>query len=119
MGKAFVWETDPETAFVELGQEYVTAIHAGIFAIAQSYTPEIENWMKANAVWTDRTGNARQGLWSDAEQIVNQSVEVIFSHGVDYGKWLELIQAGKYAIIAPALDYFAPKMWADIVRLLR
>lgn len=113
------WQTDPETAFAELGQAYADEITRGVFAICQGYAPEIENWMRANAVWVDRTGNARQSLWSDAEMVTQTTVELVLSHGVDYGKWLELLHAGKYAIIAPALDYFAPKVWADVVRMLR
>lgn len=114
----FEWESDPEQVMGTLAQDYSRAIHVGIFAIAQSYAPEIENWMRANAPWTDRTGNARQSLWSDVNEVANMTVELIMSHGVDYGKWLELLHSGRYAIITPALDHFAPKIWADVKRML-
>lgn len=114
----FEWESDPEVVFYELGTVYAETINMAVFAICQSYVPEIENWMRSNAPWTDRTGNARQSLWSDVEHVANTAVDLIMSHGVDYGKWLEIANAGQYAIITPALDYFAPKIWADIKRML-
>lgn len=114
----FEWESDPEVVFYELGTAYAETINTAVYAICQSYAPEIENWMRSNAPWTDRTGNARQSLWSDVEQVANTAVDLIMSHGVDYGKWLEIANAGRYAIITPALDYFAPKIWADIKRML-
>lgn len=114
----FHWEVPPEQAFGELGEAYVSAIHQGIQAIAQRWAPEIENWMKQNAPWTDRTGNARQTLYTETSEVVNEMVELILSHGVYYGIFLELCNAGKYAIVGPALDHFAPKIWADVRRML-
>lgn len=112
------WDVPPQTAFVELADWYASAIHRGVVAIAQKWAPIIENWMKENAPWTDRTGNARQGLHTEIVQVVNSMVRIIMSHGVDYGIWLEVRHAGRYAIVSPALDHFAPKVWADVLRLV-
>ncbi len=112
------WQKRPSEAFPELATAYVSAIHAGVVAIMQAYAPEVENWMRDNAPWTDRTGNARQGLYTALEELVNETVTLILSHGVTYGKYLELCNAGRYAIIAPALDVFAPRIWADVQRML-
>jgi len=114
----FQWVRPPEQAFSELTEAYVAAIHRGVLAIAKSYAPEIENWMKANAPWTDRTGNARQTLYTEVQQIVQSVVEIILSHGVGYGVYLELCNAGRYAIIDPAIDHFAPILWSEVVRML-
>lgn len=114
----FHWEVPPEEAFPELVAAYANAIHVGVKAIAQRWAPEIENWMQKNAPWTDRTGNARQSLYSAVEEQVNIMVNVLLSHGVYYGKYLELNNAGRYAIVNPALDHFAPKIWADVKRML-
>jgi hypothetical protein len=112
------WQNPPDQVFADLGDAYASAIHRGVFAIGQRWAPEIANWMKDNAPWTDRTGNARQTLWSDVDQVVNTMVEIIFAHGMDYGIFLELNNAGRYAIIGPALDHFAPLIWADVMRML-
>lgn len=113
-----VWDVEPDVALGELADEYIRLIHAGVRQIIQRYQPEVEAWMKANAPWTDRTGNARQTLFTEVEDFVNTAVELFMSHGVDYGIYLELDHGGVYAIIGPALDYFAPKIWADVQALL-
>jgi hypothetical protein len=112
-----VWQKTPEEAFTELAVEYEAAIHTAVRTLIQRYEPDIEAWMKQNARWTDRTGNARQALHTEVEEVLNQSVTLYLSHGVDYGVFLELSHGGAYAIIGPALDYFAPKIWADVQRL--
>ncbi len=115
---SFEWDRPPEEVFGELGEAYAQAIHNGVLQIAQRYAPEIEAWMKTNASWEDRTGNARQSLIGDVEDIANQAVILIMSHGVEYGTFLELANAGKYAVVTPALDTFIPKVWNDVKILL-
>ena len=114
---SFQWQTTPEEAFVELSEAYAQAIHEAVHAIAQRWAPEIEQWMKQNAIWTDRTGNARQTLWADVVEIANQAVVAAFGHGVDYGTFLELAHGGTYAIVTPALDRFIPLIWRDVAAL--
>ena len=112
------WDTRPADALEGLAVQYASAIHAGVFAIVQRRAPEIQNWMKENAPWTDRTGNARQGLHTDPNQVINQLVWLILSHGVDYGVYLEHKNAGRFAIVSPAIDHWAPIIWADVQRML-
>lgn len=115
---SFQWQTPPDEAFGDLTEAYVAAIHQAIFTLAQRYAPEIEAWMKANAPWTDRTGNARQTLWSDVFDLTNSAVVIVMSHGVDYDMFLELAHGGRYAILGPALDHFIPRIWRDVRRLV-
>lgn len=60
-----------------------------------------ESYMRANAPWTDRTGNARAGL--RGIKLVGNSVEfsIVLYHTMPYGFWLEVAHDGKYAIIGP------------------
>ncbi|MCC6454201.1 MAG: hypothetical protein IT328_04610 [Caldilineaceae bacterium] len=128
MPSGFTW-TDPPSALFPAGMEvYVTKIHVGVKAIAEKWAPEIENWMRANAPWTDRTANARQSLWSDVNEVVGVMVEIIMAHGVEYGTYLEgwdprhsrwMQNAGTWAVVEPALDHFAPLIWADVVAMMR
>ena len=118
MTEGLVWQTTPEQAFTELADEYASAIHRGVFLLATRYAPEIEAWMKANASWTDRTGNARQTLYAEVTDIVNSAVILFFGHGVEYGVFLELAHGGTYAIVTPALDHFIPRIWADVKAML-
>lgn len=114
-----MWDIEPDDMLVDVAEQYSAAIHQAIYQIMRRYSAEIEAWMKSNAAWTDRTSNARQGLYSEVEDVVNQTVTIIFGHTMTYGIFLELANGGRYAIIAPAIDYFLPKIWADIQILLR
>jgi len=118
MPTGMVWTNPPSEAWPAMAGRYRRAIETGIFRIAQRWAPEIEQWMRDNAPWTDRTSNARQSLYTDVNFAVGEMVELIMAHGVEYGIYLELSNAGTYAIINPALDHFAPLIWQDVVRLL-
>lgn len=131
MPTGLTWQNPPERAWPELAEAYRQAIERGIYAIAQRWAPEIENWMVANRPWTDRTGNARATLHVAVEPptlaAVRGMVELVLAHGMDYGFYLEgwdpihnreMQNAGQWAIIAPALDQFGPRIWADVVRML-
>jgi hypothetical protein len=59
-------------------------------------------YMKTNAPWSDRTTAARNGLHA----ITNHGpgrYELILSHAVYYGIFLEVCNSGKYQIILPSL----------------
>lgn len=121
------WTRTPTQAFDPAVAIYVEAIRNGVLAIANRYAPEIEDWMKANGSWTDRTGNARQTLSTEVEEVSLDMVRIILAHGAEYGIYLEGFtpegretqQGGRFAIIAPALDLFAPRIWADVQAMLR
>jgi hypothetical protein len=113
------WQRPPETVFANLAQAYAIAIHQGVKTLAERYSVEIEAWIKSNAPWTDRTGNARQTLYSEVTDIANSAAIIIISHGVEYGTFLELAHGGSYAIITPALDHFIPRIWRDVRALVR
>ena len=58
--------------------------------------------MKREAPWTDRRGAARQQLLAEVEQD-DDKIALVLSHGVPYGKFLELSNGGRYAIIGPTI----------------
>jgi hypothetical protein len=62
--------------------------------------------LKMEAPWHDNTGNARTGLFTATEHIgddISSEHHLLFSHGVDYGIWLEVANQGKWQIIMPTL----------------
>jgi hypothetical protein len=62
-----------------------------------------ETWMRSNAKWTDRTTNARNGLFAMVIDDIGTDVWLlVLSHTVSYGIWLEVANSGKYAIVRPA-----------------
>ena len=64
---------------------------------------------KAQAPWTDRTGAARRGLYSDVS-VQGSRVVVETGHGVPYGKDLEARGLG---ILEPALHYQRERITKD------
>lgn len=75
------------------------------------YALRAEQTAKTKATWTDRTGNARQGLRAiaDNSQAHQGEWEISVSHSVPYGIWLEVRNSGEYAVILPTIDTEAPK----------
>lgn len=111
-----VWESaDPKTVLVRLTDRYTAQLVALAILVFQRRAPEIETWMKVNAPWTDRTGNARQRLFT---RVVASPEEVmlVMAHGVEYGIYLETGNLGAYAIVGPAVRAFAPIVMADLRR---
>ena len=70
---------------------------------AAAFADELLDYARANAPWTDRTGDARAGLETFAV-IDNDSLEIALYHTMDYGQWLEVRWGGKYAIIIPTVE---------------
>lgn len=60
--------------------------------------------MKVSAPWRDRTGNARQTL--GAYGLHTDSYHELHLHGgMPYQIWLEVRNAGRYAVIGPAVKF--------------
>ena len=91
-----------------LGEE---AIPQGILAGLHRAAEAAEAFMKANAPWTDRTGQARAGL--HAEVIASDNTFVLsMGHGqnVEYGIWLETRFNGRFAIVIPTQIIFSSRL---------
>lgn len=91
--------------------------HAAMVLLAEHWAARLEGQMKAEAPWTDRTGAARKGLRGEALEAPDR-LSIILAHGVDYGVFLELAHDGKYAILWPTAQRYAPEVVADIRSLM-
>jgi len=75
--------------------------------------PQITDWMKANAPWEDRTGDARASL----EAVISNRAKVFlvlwFTYGpdIDYAVYLENMQAGRFSILSKTMDYWQYKIF--------
>lgn len=105
------WEKGFEVKIQNWMKGFEAQVIADMKRIADYYAPIIEAWMKQNAIWNDITGNARAGLKAEVEQLAEDAVLISLDHTEPYGYWLELKNQGKYAIIQPALHYFAPQVF--------
>jgi len=114
-----VWTKTPEDALGELAEAYVLAIRAGLLTIANNRAPQIQEWMQHNHLWQNITGQAEASLAAEVFELSNDMLEIYMSQGVVWGLWLEVANAGKYGILAPALDVWSQIIWQDIKNLMR
>ena len=80
---------------------------AGLYALANGPIGKglLEAEAKLNAPWIDRTGLARKGLHGGAERDgTDLVIYVAHSKNIPYGIYLELANAGKYAILKPTIE---------------
>lgn len=99
---SFEWRTPP-SVMVQRLEDYQERLIKAIFALGQFFAAKIQAYAAKNARWTDRTGNARQGLTSIAIQTATGVIIYLF-HKMHYGVWLELAFAGKYAIVLETME---------------
>lgn len=77
-------------------------IDARIGTVLEFQAARGEARMKLDAPWTDRTGAARNGLFTRYGKHGNTH-EILFSHSVSYGIWLEIANSGDYQVIMPTV----------------
>ena len=72
---------------------------------------ELQQYMKDNRPWQDRTGNARAGLYgrvSRSTKGYRQTIEL--GHSVYYGVYLEYAMERRFAIIEPTIRIKGPEV---------
>lgn len=97
------------------------AIPGGVETGMNRLAAAMEEWAKQNAPWTDRTGNARKGLYGFAGgthggEEGKGAYYAGVSHGddIDYGIWLEVRWNGRYSIIDKTQAAFAARAGAIV-----
>lgn len=89
----------------------------GVKGVLSYQAPQVESMAKANAPWTDRTGNARQGI--AAQTYERDSAQGIVLYGqVPYQIWLEVRFSGRYSTILPTIEAKGPDVMRMINKLL-
>ena len=102
MSGAVVWQTRPIVLAGNVeayGKNVIQALHL----LADHFAAVLEAAAKANAPWTDRTAAARQGLTGLAVKAAT-GVTLYLFHTVFYGIFLELKNAGRYAVIMRTME---------------
>lgn len=79
---------------------------------------QVEEAARRNAEWEDRTGNARAGLTANA---YNEGgiITLTLAHTVEYGRWLETIQSGRFAVIMRTLEENAKTIMVETASAIR
>lgn len=117
---SFEWIIPPSALALAI-QRYGDQVVEAVQEIARYVAVQAESDMKLNAKWTDRTGNARAGLFAFSQMAAGDVVEIFLSHGtaVNYGRWLELGHGMRYAIIVPTLQKIVPELEEKLKTIFR
>jgi hypothetical protein len=117
---SFKWDVPPNQAFPQLMEAYTNTIFLAGRRVAHQTAVDATAWMKEEAPWQDQTGAARAGLHVDELESPGVLTELVFSHdtSLPYVVWLEIAHAGRFAIIAPAIDFWGPKLMMQVRRIM-
>lgn len=97
-------------------KEWVARRVAAAQAVGEAWAGKMEQAAKDQALWDDRTGHARQGLFGRCF-IQGDDLVIILAHSVDYGIFLELANDGKYAVVDPLVKHYSPQIFAEMKAL--
>ena len=104
----------PPSELAAAVERYGDRVWRAVAAIAQYTATAMQNDAKQNAAWTDRTGNARTGLFGTSEaDFARHVVTIYLSHGatINYGVWLELSASGRWSIVMKTMAaHYEPLM---------
>lgn len=134
MGSGFHWVVSPEIIAKNL-EDYGTKIEVAVRAVAIRWGQEIQDQARLKEHWKDRSGAARGGLFfavdgfgmgevigeidekakalmSDVEVVEGdrQTLIIILGHTVYYGKFLEISNGGKHAVIMSTIEENLPML---------
>lgn len=92
---------------------YADRIYSNLHSAAEALKDEMVQYMKDNAIWTDHPGehrDARDNLQGQVVWTGKDNCTIMLGHGgnVHYGIWLEVRWGGRYAIVRPTLEQYAP-----------
>jgi HK97 gp10 family phage protein len=116
VSSGFTFDTSNFTSAAHMERQLDRAIHATV----KYWDGPIETHMKHHAPWTDRTTNARNGLFAIAKKLAKGIYVIILGHSVDYGIYLEEGTEHMRArpIIRPTMAEYGPKVVATLTKIL-
>jgi hypothetical protein len=90
-----------------------------VFAVLEHDSGVSQNDLRQSAPWTDRTANARGGLFAQAYKGEGGEMGEVLYHTMPYGVYLELANGGKYRVIWPATLRAGRRVMTGIRMLMR
>ena len=120
MGSSFTWDISK----FKNPRHMEEKLQRALYGVVKYWDGPTERWMKHNAPWTDRTTNARNGLFATAQKsshrIMSATFAIVLGHTVDYGIYLETKDEneGGRPIIWPAIQRFAPKVIGMLTKIM-
>lgn len=110
-------DIDAEEAIEKL-EQLKPRVMAAVEMLQKTNAAKLKSYMQRNRPWTDRTGEAKRRLDAVVSKPDDHTVRITLSHGVDYGKWLELAHEAKYAIIRPTIKKEGPDIYDEFQNFL-
>jgi HK97 gp10 family phage protein len=120
VASSFTWDTSKFKSVKHMEDK----LQRALFGVVKYWDGPIEEHMKQNAPWNDRTTNARNGLSAVAQKsgatVAGSTFAIILSHSVDYGLYLEEGTENMSArpIIMPTIERYAPKVIGMLTKIL-
>lgn len=120
MASTFEWDTSK----FESPKHMELKLQRALYGVVKYWDGPVERYMKHNAPWTDRTTNARNGLFATAQKsgtrIATSNFAIVLGHTVDYGVYLEEGTENMKArpIIMPTIKVYAPKVMKTLTKIL-
>lgn len=116
MATELVWTKTPTDAWMPKFIDWQFKLVEVVKAVFRAREQEITTWMKAEAIWKDRTGNARRSLHTEIiEEGFIVSLVMQYTIPIFYSRYLE---ASRFSILSPALDHWSPVLLADLKKAL-
>ncbi len=76
----------------------------GRVAAAQEICDLLAAWAKANAPFTDRTGDLRASIAAEIESVSADLVTLVLGAGTEYATYVELGHDERFAYLRPAIE---------------
>jgi hypothetical protein len=92
--------------------------HDSSVRVVQNGARTVEQRMKQEHRWQNRTGRAEKNLRARVE-VEGGVIRLIAEHGVPYGEHLETMQEGRFAILQPTVRSEWPRILAALRRVGR
>ena len=133
MPSGFKWIISPDRELIPNIEEYGRRMLVAVQAVANRWGQSVQDAARKKAGWEDRTGNARGGIFfavdgfglqpitgmvsPEATSLMSDvgvesgddgTLVITLGHTVFYGKYLELSNGGKYAIIMSTIENHIP-----------
>lgn len=140
MPSGFQWVIAPDRQLIPNVKDYGVKALVAVQAAATYWGQMIQDEARTGAVWEDRTGNARGGLFfavdgfglqpitgevtpESKREMSDTTVEsgsantliITLGHTVFYGKFLELSNGGRYAVVMSTIE----KNLSELEQMLR
>jgi len=135
MNSGFKWVVSPSQQLIPAIKKYGQDVLVAVQAVANYWGQFVQDEARQDAVWEDRTANARGGLFFAVDgfgletlagtvtpdataQMSDVTVEsgdkntliITLGHTVFYGKFLELSNGGRFAVVMSTLEGNLPKL---------